>query len=53
MPALVKETIKKIALIMVIALCIPLFGIVSKVIYAYGTYVGTYARIIIEEGICK
>ena len=53
MLTLSKDLAKKTILILVIAFCIPLFGVVTKVIYTYGAYVGTYARVILEEGICR
>lgn len=53
MLTLTKDIAKKTFLILIIAFCIPLFGVVAKVIYTYGTYVGTYARVILEEGICR
>lgn len=53
MSIIVKNNIKKIVVVTLVALALPLLGVVMKVIYAYGTYVGTYARTIIETGICK
>lgn len=53
MSIVAKTNLKKIVLTILAIASIPLIGIIAKVIFAYGTYVGTYARTLIEAGICK
>lgn len=53
MSTLIKNNLKNILIVILTCILIPLMGIVINVIFTYGTYVGTYARNIIETGICN
>ncbi|HPF83412.1 MAG TPA: hypothetical protein PLV83_04540 [Bacilli bacterium] len=43
-----KSNVKKFLITLIIICMIPILAVVAKVIYAYGTEVGTYARTILE-----
>ena len=51
--SIIRNNLKKILLGIVILIILPLLSVVMRVLYIYGTYVGTYARNIAEVGICE
>lgn len=53
MPTINKSVFKKIISGILLVLVFPLLVVLFKVIFIYGNYVGTEARIISEYGICK
>lgn len=53
MSTIIKENYKKILLVILLILLLPVIEVVIKIITTYGNIVGTYARQIIENGICR
>ncbi len=53
MSTIAKISLKKIILGAGLILLVPLISIVMRVIFIYGNYIGTQARVIMEEEICK
>lgn len=48
-----KDKVKEVLIVLAVILSIPLIGVITNVIFTYGNYVGTYARQIVEEGMCS
>jgi len=39
-------------MLVVLVLILPIMGILTEIIFTYGTYIGTFIRNISENGIC-
>jgi type III secretory pathway component EscV len=48
----IKKNYKTILLLVVFLVCLPLITTLVDIIFTYGTYVGSYARLIIDKGFC-
>jgi len=48
----IKKHRKDIALVTLLLISMPLIEILIKIIFTYGTYVGTFIRNISESGVC-
>ncbi len=47
-----KKTLKNIAIIVLLIVLLPLFSILTNIIYSYGTYFGTIDRNIVVTKTC-
>jgi len=47
-----KKYIKNVLLAILVILSMPLIGTLIKIIFTYGTYIGTFIRNISENGVC-
>lgn len=47
-----KKYRKEIIGLSLLAICMPLIEVLIKIIFTYGTYVGTFIRNISENGVC-
>ena len=48
----IKKNYKIILLMLVVLICLPLMTALIDIIFTYGKYVGSYARVLIEKGVC-
>lgn len=49
----IKKNYRNLLILLLIVVSVPLWSTIIDVIFTYGTYVGSYARTIIDSGICK
>ena len=52
MPTIIKDNYKKVLLVLLVILLLPVIALLVQIISAYGNYIGTIARKIISNGIC-
>jgi len=48
----IKRNYKVILVTLLVLICLPLIETLVNVIFTYGTYVGSYARVLIDNGPC-
>jgi len=48
----IKKNYKVILLAILFLVCLPLMDTLVNIIFTYGTYVGSYARVLIDKGLC-
>ena len=48
----IKKNYKTILLAILFLVCLPLITTLVDIIFTYGTYVGSYARVLIDNGPC-
>lgn len=47
----VSKNYKDIAILLLVLFFMPIINVLIKIIFTYGTYFGTYARLIMEYGL--